>query len=49
MSLCPVLQEMDRELQSSRTECIELQRNLAESQLKWSKEKDSLKKAARYI
>ena len=28
-------QEVDKELQLSRTECIELQRNIAELQLKW--------------
>jgi len=41
-------QEVDKELQLSRTECIELQRNIAELQLKWSREKDSLKRATKY-
>ena len=47
--LCAHHQELDKELHSSRTECIELQRNMAESQLKWSREKDALKKATKYF
>lgn len=46
-SLQVKIQELDNELQLSRTECIELQRNIAESQLKWSREKEALKKATK--